>query len=88
MCIAEAQANGVVPVVFNSFSGAADLIAKPDEGILVPPYDETAFARQLIGLANDTSRLDSMRKAVVRKAQTYSIERSGKAWEEMFHHII
>ena len=88
MCIAEAQANGVVPIVFQTFSGAADLIAKPDEGILIAPYDETEYARQLTALATDDKRLRCMRQAVVQKASTYTIERSGQAWESMFHHLI
>lgn len=88
MCIAEAQANGVIPIVFNSFSGAADQISQANEGILVTPYDEEAFARQLIALATDEVRLTNIRQAVIQKAQTYSIVRSGQAWEKMFHHIL
>ena len=88
MCIAEAQAHGVVPIVFNSFAGAADQIAGPDEGILVEPYDEAAFARELTALATDGTRLADMRQAVVKKAATYTMEHSGRAWERMFHHLI
>ena len=88
MCVAEAQANGVVPVVFNSFLGATDQIAHPDEGVLVPAYDETLFARCLTELALDETRLRTMQQTVVRKASTYTIERSGQAWEEMLNHII
>ena len=88
ICVAEAQANGVVPVVFNSFLGAPDLIAKPNEGILVAPYDEVDFARQLVALAKNEARLTDMQQAVIQKAKTYTIERSGKAWEEMLQYII
>jgi len=88
MCISEAQSYGVVPVVFNSFSGAADQIAREDEGILIPPYDENAFARELTALATDDTRLARMRQTVMTKAATYTIERSGRAWEAMFDHLI
>ena len=88
MCIAEAQANGVVPIVFNSFSGAADQISQSDEGILVTPYNESEFARELVALVTDTKRLSIMQQAVVRKAATYDINRSGQAWETMFHSIL
>ena len=88
MCIAEGQANGVVPVLFNSYAGAADLVSDSQEGILVQPYDEAAFARQLAALAADEARLAAMRRSVIVKAGSYSLERTGKAWEEMLRHII
>jgi len=88
MCIAEAQARGVVPIVFNSFAGAADLIATADEGILVTPYDEDSFSHQLTKLALDDLRMERMRRAVALKATSYSIARSGKVWEAMFSHIM
>ncbi len=88
MVIAEAQANGVIPIVFNSFAAAKGLITTANEGILVPPFDNKLFAQQLVSLAKDEVRLQSMQKTVVQKAATYTIERSGAAWEEMLHHII
>lgn len=88
MCVAEAQARGVVPVVFNSFSAASNQVSKSDEGILVKPYDEQQFADELTLLANDSSRLNHMHQAVVVKARTYTIERSGTAWMTMLDHLI
>ena len=64
------------------------MIAKPNEGILVAPYDEVDFARQLVALAKNEARLTDMQQAVIQKAKTYTIERSGKAWEEMLQYII
>lgn len=88
MSMAEAQANGVVPIVFNSFAGAEDLISSSDEGILVPPYDEPLFAQELAALANDGTRLRRMSQACVDKSLHYNIERSGQAWIAMLHHIM
>lgn len=87
MSMAEAQSNGVVPVVFDSFRGAEDLISTDDEGVLVPPYDEDAFARALSSLAASPARLSAMRGCVMAKAQTYTIGRSGQAWLNMLNHI-
>jgi len=83
MVIAEAQSNGVIPVVFDSYRAARDMIATPDEGVLVPPFDETVFARELLALASDEPRMESMRQCIVRKAATYTIARSGEAWMAM-----
>ena len=88
MCVAEAQAHGVVPIVFGSFSAAREQISSDDEGICVPPFDESLYASQLIALASDPSRLSRMQKAVVTKASIYNIERSGEAWIKMFNTLL
>lgn len=88
MCVAEAQAHGVVPVLFVSFSAAREQISTEDEGICVPPFDESLYASQLIALASDPSRLSRMQKAVVTKASTYNIERSGQAWIQMLNTLL
>ncbi len=84
MCVAEAQANGVVPVLFNSFAGATDLVGNADEGVLVKPYDEQLFAQRLVHLATNESLLHHMQQAVRAKSLTYSAGRSAQAWMEMF----
>ena len=84
MCVAEAQANGVVPVLFNSFAGATDLVGNADEGVLVTPYDEQLFAQRLVHLATNESLLHHMQQAVRAKSLTYNAGRSAQAWMEMF----
>ncbi len=88
MSVAEAQAYGVIPVVFDSFAGAADMISNEKEGIRVPPFDERLFARQLVSLATDEERQQAMRKAVIEKSHSYTVEKSGKVWEKMLGNLI
>lgn len=87
LVVAEAQSNGVVPIAFNSFDSAPEIIATQDEGVLVAPFDEQAFAQELIVLAQDTERLKRMSKAVVVKAATYSIDRTFHAWLQMLSQL-
>ena len=87
MSVAEGQAEGVIPIVFDSFAGAHDQISSPDEGILVPPFDEAAYARQLVALARDGARLRRMQLAVMAKAATYTIERTWQAWQQMLNRL-
>lgn len=83
MSVAEAQANGVVPVMFDSFDGAREMISSPDEGVLVTPFDEEAYATSLTQLALDDSRRRRMQDGVIRKAKSYSTDRTGKKWIQM-----
>ena len=83
LCVAEAQSNGVIPIVFDSFAGAHDLIRNQDEGILVEPFDEKVFSRELITLATDRERMSAMRASVMKKASQYDINVVGTVWEAM-----
>lgn len=87
MSIGEAQSNGVVPIVFDSFAGCHDMISNPNEGIIVPSFDETAFAESLIALANNPARLQSMQQAVISKSAHYSIARTGDAWTTILNQL-
>ncbi len=88
MSVAEAQAYGVIPVVFDSFAGAADLISNENEGIRVSPFDEKLFVQQLVSLATDERRQQTMQRAIISKSHSYTVERSGKVWECMLRNII
>lgn len=88
MSVAEAQANGVVPLIFDSFQGAKEMITTIDEGIRITPFDETAFAEALVQLGNDSERLCKMRKCVVEKAKMYNIEKMGETWMKMLTYLL
>ena len=81
MVVAEAQQNGVVPMVFDSFAGCHDMISTPYEGIVIPSFDEAAYAEALVSLAQDSVRRERMSLAVVAKSRTYTPGRVIQAWE-------
>lgn len=88
MSVAEAQSNGVIPVVFNSFLGAKEMISTEEQGVLVNPFDENAFADALILLSTNSQRMGMMQKHVLEKAWEYSINRTGDAWMNMLNHLL
>lgn len=88
MSVAEAQSNGVIPVVFNSFLGAKEMISTEEQGILVNPFDENAFANALVLLSTNSQRMVMMQKHVLEKAREYSINRTGDAWINMLNHLL
>lgn len=87
LVLAEAQANGVIPIAFDSFSGIHELISNENEGVCVPAFYEEIYAQELIKLLQDKERMSRMQKAVIKKARTYSLERTGAAWIEMLNSI-
>ncbi len=88
LCLTEAQAHGVVPVAFDCSSGVHEILAPSGvNGILVSPFDEDAYAAELLGLMRDEERRRVMQRNVVEKSRTYTIESVGEAWLNMLDTI-
>lgn len=58
MVLVEAQAYGVVPIAFNSFSSLSSIIEDDANGVVIPPFDLTDYIEKLsLLLQNDSKRL-------------------------------
>ena len=64
MSLVEAQSLGVVPVVFNSFPAASEIISDGVNGILVPAFNTKKYAAALEKLMAD----DSFRRILAENA--------------------
>ncbi|MBQ0049930.1 MAG: glycosyltransferase [Bacteroidales bacterium] len=84
MTIGEAQMNGVIPIVYESFAGARDMIEDGVSGRCIPPFEGEVFAKALVEIATDERLQLSMRQAALAKASTYSVARTGAAWQDLF----
>lgn len=67
----EAMASGK-PVIATDIEGYASLLARGEEGLLVPPRDEESLARALLSLLNDKSLRHQMGAKGRIKAEKYS----------------
>lgn len=90
MVIPEAQSFGVVPLVFGSVESMYSLIDDDMNGIILPPFDENAFAEELLKLIKDPMRWAYMSENAVSKVKELTVERIGQEWldllEEPFKH--
>lgn len=85
LCLTEGQANGVIPVVFDSYAAAHHIVGPSGvNGFLVPPFDKKEYARVLLKLMNDPSMQKEMQQNVIRKAKEYAPEVVGKKWLQLF----
>ncbi len=90
LCLSEGQANGVIPIAFNSFAGARHIIAhNGEDGFLVKPFDIEAFADTMISVAQiPEEELRKMRLQVINKARhEYAPERVGELWKRLFEDL-
>lgn len=80
MVLPEAMQNGVVPVIFNSYLSANDLIDDGENGFLVKPFDLNDYCLKIQLLINNHELRYEMAKAAFFKSQEFSISNIGAMW--------
>lgn len=80
MVIPEAQSHGTVPIVFGSVQSMYSLIDNGENGLIIPPFDEKAFADNLLKLIQDTERLNFLSENALAKVKDLDVESIGLQW--------
>lgn len=82
--IMEAQSEGCVPVAYNSYPVASELIEDGESGVLIEPFKEGEFKRRLQELMQSPEKLKEMSiKAMNKALERYNQEPVMKLWEEI-----
>lgn len=87
MVILEAQINGCVPVLYNSFSAAEDIVDDEKSGYLISPFDKKMYANRLISLMEDRCLRARMSAASRIKAQQFDIDIIVNKWLIFFREL-
>ncbi len=87
LCLAEAQANGVVPIAFDCSAGVRHILSD-DSGILIKPFDEKAYAEALIALIDDETRRKELQQNAIRKSLDYNPEKIHRQWLDLFRSLL
>jgi glycosyltransferase involved in cell wall biosynthesis len=84
LVVAEAMNHGVVPVVYNSFESARDLVTDGYNGILVDkPFCISIFAKLLQELMDKPNYLNSMSKNCRVASERFSVGAIVKEWYQL-----
>lgn len=83
----EAQSFGVVPILFNSYSAASEIINDAKDGILIAPFEIDTFVKSTIDLLHSKTLLHKMSKTAVLNTNRFSFDRVGQNWEDLFSKI-
>lgn len=83
MTIMEAQQCGCVPVVYDSFASAKDIIDSGENGILVENRDREAYVAALKQLMTDVTLRKKMSEACVKSSERFSVENVACQWNEL-----
>jgi glycosyltransferase involved in cell wall biosynthesis len=83
LALVEAMSFGAVPVVFNTFAAAMDIIEHEKSGFLVEKDDLRSYADCLLFLMKDRDLLLQMSVNALNKAMQFSSDAIGKRWIQL-----
>lgn len=83
----EAQSYGCVPILFNSYSAAQDIINQNKDGILIAPFDVDEYVEQTRKLINNPEKLQKMILNGFDNVSRFSFEETYLKWDSVFKDI-
>ena len=84
MCLVEGMSYGCVPIAFNSFKSASDIIDDRVNGALVRPYSIKEYAERLDEILNNQLLREEFAVRSIMKAQSFSPESVVEKWKQLF----
>lgn len=84
LVLAEAQSFGLVPILFNSFASASDIIQHEVNGLLINPFDKNEYLIQLNNLAHNKDKFRMLSSNAKKNVDKYTIDEVGEQWLSTF----
>lgn len=84
MVLLEGMHYGTVPVLFNSFLAAEEIVNDGVNGYLVKPFNERCFANRLAKLMGDEALLASLQRYAIDSTSRFDVQTIVDDWEELF----
>lgn len=87
MTLIEAQKNGVVPIVMDSFLALHDIIVNGENGIITPNADISTFVSELYQLMKKPEQQEKLAKAGMKSCKKFNVENIVDQWEMLIRTI-
>ncbi|WP_455497021.1 glycosyltransferase [Coprobacter sp.] len=87
MVLIEAMEHGVVPVCFDSFGAAQDLIQNGVNGYLIKPFDIKAYSECVSELVSNEEKRFEMAKSAYISSENYEMQTIGDRWLNLFKEL-
>lgn len=88
LVLAEAQAYGVVPIAFNSFSSINEIIENDHNGILVQPFEIKTYIGELKKLIENPQKLEFLSRNAKANSSKFTVNSIGEKWQTLFKDLI
>lgn len=83
----EAQSYGCVPMLFNSYSAASDIVNHNKNGILIQPFDCNEYIVETKKLMDNSEKTSELALNAYENVLRFSYEETYKKWEKVFETI-
>ena len=81
MVIIEAMQCKCVPIVYDTYSAAKDLIADGETGYIIPPFDKQSYAEKLSRLMDDEDLRQQMADKALASTKRFDLDKIIDEWE-------
>ncbi|MCH7412063.1 glycosyltransferase [Belliella sp. R4-6] len=85
--LVEAQSFGCVPVMFNSYSAAQDIVLNQETGILIEPFNIDVYVQETLDLIADKDRLKRYVENAIIHSHNYSYSVTYEKWVNVFSQL-
>lgn len=85
--LTEAQTYGAVPIAFDSYRSASDIITDGINGYLIKPFDIDEYCRTIIRVASSNDLQTTLMRNMPAKLQKFSLGTIGAQWEDILNSI-
>jgi glycosyltransferase involved in cell wall biosynthesis len=82
--LVEAQSYGCVPIMFNSYSAAEDIVIDDKTGYLIEPFSIKDYVKQTIELTRDENKLKTLSLKAMVHSKNFSYEKTYEKWKNVF----
>lgn len=88
MVLTEAMQCGAVPIAYNSFASASEIITPGYDGELVKPFNEDEYIEKLTRLMKDTPYRTQMSHNALESVRRFNVGPIADKWETLFNHLM
>jgi glycosyltransferase involved in cell wall biosynthesis len=85
--LVEAQSYGCVPILFNSYSAAADIVDHGRNGMLVAPFHLEDYVQATLSLSHDRENLRQLSINASQNVKRFSYDSTYLKWEKVFRDL-
>lgn len=87
MTVLEAQQCGCVPILYDSFASAKDIVTNGENGFLIPNQDSEQFVNTMMQLMSDANMRKKMSAACIQSSERYSTKNIASQWNELLQSL-
>ncbi len=87
LVLVEAQQNGCIPIVYESYAAVHDIIDNGINGYIIPPFDKRKFAAQVAKLIEDVDLRKRLSANCRKSSNRFNLDAIIDQWVELFNRL-